>query len=115
MLHAIAHIKAAEETGRKLDYWQDDPSGAFAGWNDSDPAFLTEFYGLLECCAEEMFFPPQAVKGSRAEGEERSGGYRPRNNLTTASLQELDGKLRSLAEPQRAAFLKQHFGLTGGQ
>lgn len=95
-LHAMAHIKAAQQAGR--------PTTSF---NDADPAFLSEFYGLLEVCTEEMFYMRlPATLATRSEG---SRGYRPNTIMSSESLAAMEEQLKTIGKANREAFLKTYF------
>jgi hypothetical protein len=95
MMHGLAHIKACQNENRTN----------FAGWNDGDPSFLTEFYGLLEACTEEMFY--MRLPSSQAQRdikEERP--YRADSVMSQKSLTQLEEQLRTIGKQNRESFLK---------
>eukprot|EP00656_Telonema_subtile_P011820 TRINITY_DN15898_c0_g1_i9.p1 TRINITY_DN15898_c0_g1~~TRINITY_DN15898_c0_g1_i9.p1 ORF type:complete len:221 (+),score=43.56 TRINITY_DN15898_c0_g1_i9:156-818(+) len=93
-LHALAHIKSNGEA-----------NGSFSGFNDADPAFLTEFYGLLEVCTEEMFYMRlPATLATRQTKEGRN--YRPDEIMSAESLSAMEDQLKSVSKSNREAFLK---------
>ena len=98
MLHALAHVKASVNPET---------------WNDSDPAFLKEFYGLLECCTEEMFFmrlPSQ--KAARDAG--RGSDYRPTGPiLSKETLEGLNSRLSNVGKGEREGLVRKYFELEG--
>mgnify|MGYP001565951444 CR=1 FL=1 len=98
VVHALAHIKAGLAEGR-TDF--------SSGWNDADPAFLTEFYGLLECCTEEMFFMRlPSAKAHRADAPREGRAYRPDAIMSPESLKELEELLRRVSKSERESWLR---------
>eukprot|EP00743_Colponemidia_sp_Colp-15_P011862 GILK01013343.1.p1 GENE.GILK01013343.1~~GILK01013343.1.p1 ORF type:complete len:774 (+),score=144.87 GILK01013343.1:64-2322(+) len=99
MIHALAHIKAASAPDR----------GDIITWNDSDPAFLTQFYGLLEVCTEEMFFMrlPKEL-AYRDEAITGRSTFRPQAIMSTKSLSAIATSLKGAGETAdgRQAMLK---------
>lgn len=95
MVHALAHIKSAVA----------DDRANITAWNDADPAFLTEFYGLLEVCTEEMFYMRlPANLASRDTVPQR--GYRADTVMSAQSLQDLEKQIGSMSPEKREVFLK---------
>lgn len=95
MTHGLAHIKACQADNRNN----------FAGWNDSDPSFLTEFYGMLEACTEEMFY--MRLPSSQAQREiKEERPYRADSVMSKESLQALEEQLRTIGKQNRESFLK---------
>lgn len=93
MMHALAHIKAANN------------SEGTGPWNDADPAFLKEFYGLLECCTEEMFFMRlPSTKASREQVAERD--YRPAGIMSASSMGDIEAALKRVSKGERDSFLR---------
>eukprot|EP00657_Telonema_sp_P-1_P001442 TRINITY_DN1366_c0_g2_i1.p2 TRINITY_DN1366_c0_g2~~TRINITY_DN1366_c0_g2_i1.p2 ORF type:complete len:145 (+),score=52.08 TRINITY_DN1366_c0_g2_i1:326-760(+) len=98
-LHAMAHIKSALNAGRLT-----------TNWNDADPAFLSEFYGLLEVCTEEMFYMRlPATLATRQTKEGRN--YRSNEIMSAESLSAMEEQLKSVSKSNREAFLKTYFML----
>jgi hypothetical protein len=96
MLHALAHIKVSKEPTQ---------------WDDSNPAFTKEFYGLLELTSEEMFFARlPAVKATRDVQPGR--GYRPDAIMSTKSLAEIENSLRRVSKAERDAFLRTYLQMS---
>ena len=94
-LHGLAHVKAALAEDRQT----------FSTWNDADPSFLTEFYGLLEVVSEEMFFmrlPPQLAHRDAKENR----GYRADVIMSDESLVAMEEQLSNIGKQNREAFLK---------
>ena len=93
VLHALAHIKV-----------QKDP----ATWDDSDEAFVREFYGLMELMTEEMFFTRlPAVKAVRERQPGRK--YRPDAIMSTKSLAEVETRVSRLSPSERENFIRTYF------
>lgn len=100
MVHGLAHIKSAIADDRQ----------SFAAWNDADPSFLTEFYGLLEVITEEMFYlrlPPTLAQ--REVKDHRP--YRSDSVMNAESLAALEDQLKSMGKQNRESFLKSYFML----
>jgi len=100
MVHGLAHIKSAIADDRQ----------SFAAWNDADPSFLTEFYGLLEVITEEMFFlrlPPNLAQ--REVKDHRP--YRSDSVMNSESMAALEEQLKSMGKQNRESFLKSYFML----
>eukprot|EP00744_Colponema_vietnamica_P001004 GILI01001723.1.p1 GENE.GILI01001723.1~~GILI01001723.1.p1 ORF type:complete len:1359 (-),score=635.87 GILI01001723.1:499-4206(-) len=100
MFHALAHVKAAGTDGQP-------------NWNDADPSFLTQFYGLLEVCAEEMFYmrlnPTKACRD-----QQRGRGFRTDDIMSKDSFTELEQQIEQLGDEEtrkqvRQEFLKMYF------
>eukprot|EP00758_Cryptobia_borreli_P009290 Tbor_TRINITY_DN5465_c7_g2::TRINITY_DN5465_c7_g2_i1::g.24551::m.24551 len=97
-IHAMAHIMAAK-----------GDRDVTAGWNDADPDFLSEFYGLLETCTEEMFYmrlPPSLA--TREHGSSRVSA-RPNTVMCQESLAALEERLQDVGMANREAFLRTYF------
>lgn len=100
--HALAHLKAAAMNG------SGQPS-----WSDADPTFLSQFYGLLEVVAEEMFYmrlnPTKACRD-----QQRGRGFRTEDIMSRDSFAELEQQIEQLGDEaarleQRQNFLKMYF------
>ncbi len=94
-LHGLAHVKAALAEDRQTT----------ASWNDGDPSFLTEFYGLLEVVSEELFYmrlPPQLARRETKENR----GYRSDIVMSDESLAAMEQQLANIGKQNREAFLK---------
>jgi hypothetical protein len=94
-MHGLAHVKAALAEDRQTT----------ASWNDSDPSFLTEFYGLLEVVSEELFFmrlPPQLARRDVKDNR----GYRSDIVMSDESLAAMEEQLSSIGKQNREAFLR---------
>jgi len=69
---------------------------------------LKEFYGLLECSAEEMFFLRlPAMKATRDAKPGRD--FRPDSIMSQQSLKDLEGQLKRISKNEREAHLRQYF------
>lgn len=97
VLHAVAHIMASAAPERH---------GAIC-WNDADPAFLTQFYGLLEVCTEEMFFMRLPKELAARDNIPRTS-FRPPSIMNARSLASIGDSLKSAgdAAESRQAMLK---------
>ncbi|CUE73353.1 membrane-associated protein, putative [Bodo saltans] len=94
-LHALAHIKSAVA----------DDRANFSAWNDADPSFLTEFYGLLEVSTEEMFYMRMPTNVATRESLPQRN-YRQDSVMNSQSLQSLEGQISAMDPERREAFLK---------
>jgi hypothetical protein len=93
LLHALAHIKAAQSDGASIAYW-----------SDTDPRFLQDFYGLLELCAEETFFARNESAVQRDTPDDRP--YRPLSIMSATSLKSIEAQIKNMSAPERAKALK---------
>jgi len=80
LAHALAHIVARKK---------DNNNDMLSGWNDADPAFLAEFYPLLEAMTEEMLFSKIAMKAKREQTSDSQRGQGV-SSVSAETLSEIE-------------------------
>lgn len=100
MLHGLAHVKAIITANPG-----NDRQITFQGWNDCDPGFLTEFYGMLEACTEEMFYMRLPASQAHRDTKDQRP-YRTDQVMSAESLAAMEEQLRTIGRTNREGFLK---------